>query len=302
MRQIAVIVTLYVSRRKRCGCVPGEKGEITDQVWLVVEVRCVGEACTCPEADLAPVPGSTEAKTFDEQLRDAVAENAADSFEQRVWDIDDLSGDQLASFAANFPDLVKSMVSEPLGRIAGEVGMPVAGAAFGADVSATLLLKPVLEPLERAVHAVEVAGIVVGLVTGLHPLAVICAKHLAHDELGSAMATGTRQLMTGAGAREARPMLPTVRSFARESGSGVSTMQSGGGEPLSPQHQRQLEAVLKGRLGNVSMPENAPQAKLSASEMLTQLTADDDDEAETPSLAAGLADTADDPADLGSAT
>jgi hypothetical protein len=169
-------------------------------------------------------------------------------------------------------------------------------------VSATLLLKPVLEPLERAVHAVEVAGIVVGLVMGLHPLAVICAKHLAHDELGSAMATGARQLITGAGVQEASAAPPAARSFARESGSGASAMRSGDGEPLSPQHQRQVEAVLKGRLGNVSVPENAPQARLSAGEMLTQLTADDDDEAENPSLAAGLADTADDPAGLGSAT
>jgi hypothetical protein len=57
-------------------------------------------------------------------------------------------------------------------------------------VSATLLLKPVLEPLERVVHAFEVAGIVVRVVTVLHPLTVICAKHLAHDKLGSDVAAG----------------------------------------------------------------------------------------------------------------
>jgi hypothetical protein len=176
--QIVVIVTLYVSRRKRRGSLLGEKEEITDQVWLVVEVRSADEACSCPETDRNPAPTATGGETFDEQLRDAVAESVADSVEQMFWESGDLSDDQIASLVANLPDLVKSLVAEPLGRIASAAGAPVPAAAFGADVSATLLLKPVLEPLERVVHAFEVAGIVVGVVTVLHPLTVICAKHL----------------------------------------------------------------------------------------------------------------------------
>jgi len=188
--QIVVIVTLYVSRRKRRGSLLGEKEEITDQVWLVVEVRSADEACSCPETDRNPAPTATGGETFDEQLRDAVAESVADSVEQMFWESGDLSDDQIASLVANLPDLVKSLVAEPLGRIASAAGAPVPAATFGADVSATLLLKPVLEPLERVVHAFEVAGIVVGVVTVLHPLTVICAKHLAHDKLGSVVAAG----------------------------------------------------------------------------------------------------------------
>jgi hypothetical protein len=74
------------------------------------------------------------------------------------WEIDDLSDDQIASLVANLPDLVKSLLAEPLRWIASAAGAPASAAAFGADVLATLLLKPVLEPLERVVHALEVAA------------------------------------------------------------------------------------------------------------------------------------------------
>lgn len=57
--------------------------------------------------------------------------------------------------------------------------------------------------MERAVHAFEVAGIVIGLVTGLHPLVITCVKHLVHDELGAALTDAFKQIMSPAEARTA---------------------------------------------------------------------------------------------------
>jgi hypothetical protein len=79
-------------------------------------------------------------------------------------------------------------------------------------------------------------------------------------------------------------------------------MQGRGGSLLSPQHQRQLRAVQQDRLGNASVPEDASQDGLSPGELLRLLTADDDDQAEPPSRAAGPIDTVGGPTDLTSAT
>jgi hypothetical protein len=279
VRQIVVSVTLHVSRRKRRGSFPGEKGEITDQVWLVVEMRPADEACSCSEAELNPARSATGSGTFDEQLREAVAVSLADCVEQEFWEIDDLSNDQLASLVANLPDLVKSLAAEPLARLASAAGAPAPAAAFGADVSAALLLKPVLEPLERTVHAFEVVGIVVGLVTGLHPLTVICAKHLAHDGVGSVLAAVPKRLMTPADSHEPRPRLATVRSFADGNGSATTPMQSQARSVPSPQTLRQLQAVQQDLSGAASTATDAHQANLPPGERPRLNTADDDDQA-----------------------
>ena len=283
MSQIVVNVTLYLSRRKRRGSFPGEKGEITDQVWLVIEVRPADEACAGSEVN--PAQLATGGETFDEQLREAVAESLADRVEEEFWEIDDFSPDQLASLVANLPDLVKSLAAEPLRTLASAVGVSAPAAAFGADVSATMLLKPLLEPLERTVHAVEVAMILVGLVTGLHPLTVICAKHLAHDELGSALAAAPRRLMTSAGAHEPRRRLASVRSFADGDGPDTTTMPGQARSVPSPQTQRQLRAVQQDLLGAASATTDAHQARLPLGEWLRLNTADDDDQGVNPSLA-----------------
>jgi hypothetical protein len=290
--QIVVVVTLHVSRRKRRGSFPGEKGEITDQVWLVIEMRPADEACSCPEAELNPALSATGSETFDEQLREAVAEGLADRVEQGFWEIDDLSKDQLASLVANLPDLVKSLAAEPLARLASAAGAPAPAAAFGADVSATLLLKPVLEPVERLVHAFEVAGIVIGLMTGLHPLTVICAKHLAHDELGSALAALPKGLMTPADARGPRSKLATVRSFADENEPGRTTRPGQARSMPSPQ------TVQQGLLGAASATTDAHQAKLPLSERPRPNTADGDAQAADLSQATDPVNMVSSPASL----
>lgn len=50
-------------------------------------------------------------------------------------------------------------------------------------------------PLGDAARVCEIAGIVIGLVTGMHPLVMACAKRLAHDELGNMLARGFEQLI-----------------------------------------------------------------------------------------------------------
>ena len=82
--------------------------------------------------------------------------------------------------------MVKTLGEKPLDILGDAAGFPAPVVSLGADVSATLLLKSALEPLESTVHMLEVVGIVLGLATGMHPLVITCVKHLAYDEVFSA--------------------------------------------------------------------------------------------------------------------
>ena len=82
--------------------------------------------------------------------------------------------------AADAPDTVRSLAVAPTAALLSLAGVPGPAASFGADVTTAALLKPVLGPLDGAVHAFEVVGVVVGLLTGLHPLVITCMSHLVH--------------------------------------------------------------------------------------------------------------------------
>ena len=131
-----------------------------------------------------------------ERLKEALAESTADRIVEMVWKMDDsLSDGQIADLAASLPDSVKTLVQGQLNNLARPGrGFSSPVASFGADVTATLVLSPVLKPVEDGLP-LEVVGIVTGLVTGLHPLVITCAKYLAHDELGSMLATAIKRAM-----------------------------------------------------------------------------------------------------------
>jgi len=89
-----------------------------------------------------------------------------------------------------------------------------------ADVTATVLTKPVTKPIENLAHELEVVGIFVGLVTGLHPLTMICAKYLVHDKMADVLATTFQKLIDEFTAAEA--CKPTTVGDAQEAASETS--------------------------------------------------------------------------------
>jgi hypothetical protein len=195
MSQPVRMVTCYLCRRKRRGTDP-DRDEIFYQVWLHVEAHTAGEAAPLAEPVLDTALNHSSAELLREQLIEDLSEGLADSLEDSVWKtVDDLSGQQFADFIANLPDSMKAVLGDPVESMATSAGVALPVARLGGDVAATLVLRPILEPVEKTVHGLEVIGIVVGLVTGMHPLIIVCAKHLAHDELGSLAAAGFEQFM-----------------------------------------------------------------------------------------------------------
>lgn len=101
------------------------------------------------------------------------------------------------------------------------IRLPEPAAATGAGTGAELVLQPVTRPLAEAVRFLEITGVVVGVATGLQPLAMAAGKMLAHDEVHSALARGITE-----GARAAlagpQPASPRVQPTIARDGPGQS--------------------------------------------------------------------------------
>lgn len=201
----------FVYRRKRRG--RGlRKNKDMYQVWVLTEVITEEEARYLPESALKR--GTIE--SLCEHLKEALAKSMADRVQQMVWkSADNLSEQQAADLIANLPDMAKMPVETLTDKLATAARVPAPVAELGSDTIATFVMRPVLEPAERALHGLEVIGIVVGLVTGLHPLAMLCVKYLAHDEFGSVLASGFERLLASPGVRE---VLPTQQIIGDQKG------------------------------------------------------------------------------------
>jgi hypothetical protein len=85
---------------------------------------------------------------------------------------------------------LNAIVTTQFEAIGTAIRLPGPVAATGAGISTDLVLQPVTRPLAEAARFLEITGVVVGVATGLHPLAMAAGKILAHDEVHSALARG----------------------------------------------------------------------------------------------------------------
>lgn len=210
------MMTCYVCRRKRDDQAVDDEDEYVYDVWFIVQSVFVQET-GIPAVSVDTALSEDAAVELGERLREAVVEVMADRVEGMVWH--DLAEEQAADFMSSLPDTMKSLAGKPLGTLTGLAGLPAPAASFSTDVVTTALLKPVLEPVESAVHAFEVAAIVIGLLAGLHPLVITCVKHLAHDELGSALSGAFEHLLSQAGVRASeQPSAVSTADAAADAG------------------------------------------------------------------------------------
>jgi hypothetical protein len=180
-----------------------------DELWLFVVTGPLGTDVISQRVLDCARDASAIAELRD-RLKDAWAETLAGDIEETAWKIDGPSdGQQTADLVASLPDRAKALVQGQLADLARDMSIPAPVASLGAGVTATLVLSPVLKPAERVLHSLEVVGIALGLVTGLHPLVIVCAKHLAHDEVGSVLTTTIKH------ATEV-PTLPTVSGLGSQ--------------------------------------------------------------------------------------
>jgi hypothetical protein len=176
-------VTYYLGRRERDTAGDGD-GEYTYEIWVVAELQ-PAEAAPAPplqpsvDRELSPESASILGK----DLKAAIDEAAAGRVEGMVWKIDDLSEGPAADLI-DLPDRLQALAVKPLDDLAGTAGLPAPVASFSSDVAGTMLLKPIMEPVESVLHGLEIVGTITALLTGAHGLLVTCLKHLIHDKLG----------------------------------------------------------------------------------------------------------------------
>jgi hypothetical protein len=88
-------------------------------------------------------------------------------------------------------------VATPLQNLGGAVGLSSGQAAFAAGVTTNIVLAPITGPLDQAATYIEIAGIIVGLVTGAHGLALACLKLLSHSQFERLLSQGFNDLIHG---------------------------------------------------------------------------------------------------------
>lgn len=183
------IVVVYACWRRLPS--PVRDDEWLYEFWIVTEMRPVGPEEVDPEpvlhtkrVDNAERPG--------ECLRKASAKSAANSIEGAIWRVWQTSNDltlvQAINFLIGVSDSLHGAVKSSLESLADTARVPTSINLVGADVMATLLTEPIAEPIEDLEHGLELAGILFGLVTGMQPLVMTCAKYLIHDEINSTLA------------------------------------------------------------------------------------------------------------------
>lgn len=108
---------------------------------------------------------------------------------------------------------LQGLVEMPLKGLGAAFGLSSGEATIAAGISTNIILAPITGPLDEASTFVEVAGLIIGLVTGMHGLVLACGKLLAHKQAKRALAHGVVELLGGSHATDTRK--PVTRSVSR---------------------------------------------------------------------------------------
>ena len=114
---------------------------------------------------------------------------------------------------------LRSLVEQPLAGIAADTGAEGPVVDIGAGITARFATAPLTGPPKGAARLCEVTGIIIGLVTGGHPLVLACAKRLAHDAADQLLSAGFKHIF---GCTSAETRGPGTSQSAAPGGRGLS--------------------------------------------------------------------------------
>ena len=172
---------------------PPESFSRSERLYRVQIERQVGE-----------LPGQL-AERYDPSTRARLGEAASDYFAARLGDPVSAAATECWITQNAYPETalvevcnrissgLDTIVESPLEKVGTELRLPGPEAATAAGIGAALILQPVTEPLGRVSTFLEITGVVVGMATGLHPLALGAAKMLAHDQFHDFVARRLRE-------------------------------------------------------------------------------------------------------------
>jgi hypothetical protein len=147
-------------------------------------------------------PGVSETRR--EQIKAAAGDYAA-SWVQGQWSVtwwetpQNFPLSQAADLLNGSAEWLRGLVEHPLADMASRTGAGGPIASIGAGVTANFVTARLTAPLESGARLCEIAGIVLGVMTGAHPLVMACAKRLVDDELSDMLAKGFEQIINAIG-------------------------------------------------------------------------------------------------------
>ena len=274
-------VTYYLWRRKRrrapqsvtgrrLSAADDSDGGYTYEIWVVGIPRR-------PKADDEPSAKSSSGPGMD--LKEAIADVVAGRVTGAIWKIDDLS-ERRAARLIGMPEKLQGLVDGPLRATAGAVGVAAPAAAFSGDVAGTLLLKPVMDPVDYVLHGLEIVGAIAGFVTGLPGLSALCLKHLVHDKITKLLGKAFSRAISGpdkapdrqpsaVASPEAASRLARLATSSRPPGTSKVPSATADSEPRRPRRPARVRAAA-GQLGTHECRVRAAAAPTVASEETAQ--------------------------------
>jgi len=144
-----------------------------------------------------------------ERLRAAAADYFAGQVEGKLniswWDTrDSFPFSKAADDLNNAAELLRSWAERPLTTVAHAAGAGGPAVSMLTGITEDAATARLTAPLENAARVCEVAGVLIGLATGVHPLVVACGNRLAHDLLGQALAGAFERMPDSEAARRER--------------------------------------------------------------------------------------------------
>jgi hypothetical protein len=142
-------------------------------------------------------PGLSE--DLREQIKAAVADYAANWAEGQWgttwWQTpQSLSLSQAADLFDGSADWLRGLIDHPVADALSVAGVEGPAVPVG-EITARFVTAQVTAPLEGAALICEIAGIVIGALTGAHVLVLACAKRFAHDEAQRLLGKGFEQVI-----------------------------------------------------------------------------------------------------------
>jgi hypothetical protein len=184
-----IVAICYVRRAEcpmRCPDACEHRRDPPYQVWVIFPLGTGEQLAIVP----ALVHDSRKASELIERLQDAIAETVADDAVGLLgtWS----NGDgvpylEALDFLGEIPDGLHQ-ATENLFATMLQPKVPVPVSVFAGDVAATFMIEPIAQPIGSLIRVAEYAGIAIGLLTGIHALALACVKRLAVSSMASEVA------------------------------------------------------------------------------------------------------------------
>lgn len=223
---VLILRRYYKVRRRRRGA-PGQAEEVSIRIreeWMHLEgppdledppgepgvelvfSRLPEQAGAGMPGAAAPLPSPEDPRECVAGLRDAFADVLAERIEQNLlgrtlatkdWDpAHTFPPVDAAQVIINVSNTLNDAISREVRSVAEDAGVPAPAADLGSGVVTGLTMGPIDKPVRKAAEVVELAGVVVGILTCQPALVIACTKVLVKTTIKNAISKAITEALS----------------------------------------------------------------------------------------------------------